>query len=319
MEEGMKKVMYVALLVAMICSTMVFANGQKDSAAGGKIKITLITMDSIDEHWLKVKAGAEAKAAELGNVELTFNAPPGKVDANVQLQMVEDAITKRANAIMLAPLNKDALSPGVEKAKAAGIKVIMIDSGVSTKNYDAFFATNNGNAARLAADTLAKLVGEKGKIAIINAQAGAGTTMTRENEFKDQIKTKYPNIQIVGVQYSDGDKTKAMNQALDFMTANPDLAGFYGCNEGSTVGLAQAVAQNGKSEKIKVVGFDFSNDTKALIQQKAIQATMVQNPYQMGYQGVDAAVRALKGENLGGKTIDTGVTVATLENLASIK
>jgi ABC-type sugar transport system, periplasmic component len=315
----MKKVLYVALLLAMICSTVVFANGKKDAAANGKIKITLITMDSIDEHWLKVKAGAEAKASELGNIELTFNAPPGKVDANVQLQMVEDAITKRANAIMLAPLNKDALTPGVEKAKAAGIKVIMIDSGVSTKNYDAFFATNNGNAARLAADTLAKLVGEKGKIAIINAQAGAGTTMTRENEFKDQIKTKYPNIQIVGVQYSDGDKTKAMNQALDFMTANPDLAGFYGCNEGSTVGLAQAVAQNGKSEKIKVVGFDFSNDTKALIQQKAIQATMVQNPYQMGYQGVDAAVRALKGENLGGKTIDTGVTVATLENLASIK
>jgi ribose transport system substrate-binding protein len=79
------------------------------------------------------------------------------------------------------------------------------------------------------------------------------------------------------------------------------------------------VAQSGKSEKIKVVGFDFSNDTKALIQQKAIQATMVQNPYQMGYLGVDAGVRAVKGEAFGGKTIDTGVTVATLENLASIK
>ncbi len=315
----MKKVLCAAVCFALVCGTMAFAGGKKDAAADGKIKITLITMDSIDEHWLKVKAGAEAKAAELGNVELTFNAPPGKVDANVQLQMVEDAITKRANVIMLAPLNKDALSPGVDKATAAGIKVIMVDSGVSTSNYEAFFATNNGNAARLAADTLAKLLDGKGKIAIINAQAGAGTTMTRENEFKDQMKTKYPNIEIVGVQYSDGDKTKAMNQALDFMTANPDLAGFYGCNEGSTVGLAQAVAQSGKAEKIKVVGFDFSNDTKALIQQKAIQATMVQNPYQMGYLGVDAGVRAVKGEAFGGKTIDTGVTVATLENLASIK
>ncbi len=314
----MKKVLFLAMFVALACSVATFANGKKE-ADNGKIKITLITMDSIDEHWLKVKAGAEAKSAELGNVELTFNAPPGKVDANVQLQMVEDAITKRANVIMLAPLNKDALAPGVEKATAAGIKVIMIDSGVSTDKYEAFFATNNGNAARTAADTLAKLIGEKGKIAIINAQAGAGTTMTRENEFKDQIKTKYPNIQIVGVQYSDGDKTKAMNQALDFMTANPDLAGFYGCNEGATVGLAQAVAQSGKAGKVKVVGFDFSNDTKALIQQGAIQATMVQNPYQMGYLGVDAGVRALQGTSFGGKTVDTGVTVATLDNLASIK
>jgi len=307
------------LCVAMAFSSAVFAAGNKEAAGSGKIKITLITMDSIDEHWLKVKAGAEAKAAEMGNVELTFNAPPGKVDANVQLQMVEDAITKRADVIMLAPLNKDALSPGVEKAKAAGIKVIMVDSGVSTPKYDAFFATDNGAAARTAADTLAALLGGKGKIAIINAQAGAGTTMTRENEFKAQIKAKYPGIEIVGVQYSDGDKTKAMNQALDFMTANPALAGFYGCNEGSTVGLAQAVVQSGKAEKVKVVGFDFSNDTKALIQQKAIQATMVQNPYQMGYLGVDAGVRALKGEDFGGKTIDTGVTVATLENLSSIK
>ncbi len=219
---------------------------------------------------------------------------------------------------MLAPLNKDALVPGVEKAKAAGITVIMVDSGVNTTKYDAFFATDNGAAARTAADTLSKLLEGKGKVAIINAQAGAGTTMTRENDFKDQMK-KYPGIQIVGVQYSDGDKTKALNQALDFMTANPDLAGFYGCNEGSTVGLAQAVLQTGKAEKIKVVGFDFSADTKSLIQQKAIQATMVQNPYVMGYQGVDAGVRAFKGENFGGKTIDTGVSVATLENLASIK
>lgn len=315
----MKRVLLVALFVAMACSTMVFAAGKKEAAGSGKIKITLITMDSIDEHWLKVKAGAEAKAAELGNVELTFNAPPGKVDANVQLQMVEDAITKRANVIMLAPLNKDALSPGVEKAKAAGIKVIMIDSGVSTTKYDAFFATDNGQAARTAADTLGALIGGKGKVAIINAQAGAGTTMTRENEFKAEMKAKFPNVVIVGVQYSDGDKTKAMNQALDFMTANPDLAGFYGCNEGSTVGLAQAVVQTGKAGKIMVVGFDFSNDTKALIQQKAIQATMVQNPYVMGYKGVDAGVRAVKGEDFGGKTIDTGVTVATLDNLASIK
>jgi len=314
----MKRVLSIALFIALVFSTAAFAGGKKDAAADGKIKITLITMDSQDEHWLKVKAGAEAKAAELGNVELTFNAPPGKVDANVQLQMVEDAITKRANVIMLAPLNKDALVPGVEKAKAAGITVIMVDSGVNTTKYDAFFATDNGAAARTAADTLSKLLEGKGKVAIINAQAGAGTTMTRENDFKDQMK-KYPGIQIVGVQYSDGDKTKALNQALDFMTANPDLAGFYGCNEGSTVGLAQAVLQTGKAEKIKVVGFDFSADTKSLIQQKAIQATMVQNPYVMGYQGVDAGVRAFKGENFGGKTIDTGVSVATLENLASIK
>jgi ribose transport system substrate-binding protein len=288
------------------------------SAQAKKIKVTLITMDSIDEHWLKVKAGAAAKAKELGNIELTFNAPPGKVDSAVQLQMVEDAITKRAAVIMLAPLNKDALTPGVEKAKKAGITVIIIDSYVTTDNYDAFFSTDNGAAARLAADELAKNIGGKGKIAIVNAQAGSGTTMLRENEFKAQIKAKYPDIVIVGTQYSDGDKTKALNQATDFMTANPDLAGIYATNEGSTVGVGNAVEQAKKIGVVKVVGFDWSADTKALVAKDILQATMVQNPYQMGYLGLQAAVDILNKKTVP-KKVDTGVMVVTKANMDKVK
>jgi ribose transport system substrate-binding protein len=316
----MKKVVLTVLAVALplVFSVSLWAGGKTD-ASSGKIKVTLITMDSIDEHWLKVKAGAQAKADELGNVELTFNAPPGKVDAAVQLQMVEDAITKKSDVILLAPLNKDALSPGVEKAKKAGIKVIIIDSAVSTSDYDAFFSTDNGAAARTAADTLAELIGGTGKVAIVNAQAGAGTTMTRENDFKDQIAKKYPGITVVGTQYSDGDKTKALNIALDFLTANPDLAGFYGCNEGSTVGVGNAVDQRGAAGTVKVVGFDWSADTKSLVERDILQATMVQNPYEMGYQGVQAGIDAHNGKAISPKDADTGVTVATKANAGSIK
>lgn len=311
---------WLALLIALCFASVgtAIAGGRGD-AASGKLKISLITMDSIDEHWLKVKAGAEKKAAELGNVALTFAAPAGKVDANAQLQLVEDAITKQAQAIILAPLHAEALIPGVEKAKAAGIPVIHVDCAVNKPIYDAFFATDNGGAARLAADELAKRIGGKGKIAIVNAQAGASTTMLRENEFRAQIKEKYPDIEIIGVQYSDGDKTKALNQAQDFMVANPDLKGFYGCNEGSSVGVGQAVLQAGKAGQIMVVGFDFSNDTKALIEQGAMQATMVQNPFVMGYEGLAAAVACIQGEKMNGKTVDTGVTVVTKDNLASVK
>jgi ribose transport system substrate-binding protein len=306
-----------ALLVALTGVLPVWAKGRSE-ASDGKIKVIFIAMDSIDEHWLKVKAGTEDKAAELGNVALTFNAPPGKVDASVQLQMVEDAITQQVDAILLAPLNRDALVPGVEKAKAAGIKVVIIDSGVSTSDYDAFFSTDNGAAARLAADELAKLINSQGKIAIVNAQAGSGTTMTRENDFKDQITKNYPNITIVGTQYSDGDKTRALNIATDFMTANPDLAGFYATNEGSTVGTGNAIDQAGKAGAIKFVGFDWSADTKALVDNGVLQASMVQNPYQMGYLGVQAAVDLVSGKPVT-KDVDTGVTVATKANADSIK
>jgi ribose transport system substrate-binding protein len=314
----MKKVVLgVVLMAALVGSLPVWAGARKDATSDGKIKVIFIAMDSIDEHWLKVKAGTEDKAKELGNVDLSFNAPPGKVDANVQLQMIEDAITKRMDAILLAPLDKDALNPGVDKARQAGIKVIIIDSGVTT-GYDAFLRTDNGGAARTAADELAKLLNGTGKVAIINAQPGAATAMLRENDFKDQVATKYPGITIVGTQYSDGDKTKALNIALDFMTSNPDLAGIYATNEGSTVGGGNGIDQAGKTGTVKFVGFDWSADTKSLIEKGVLQATMVQNPYQMGYLGVQAAVDLVQGKTIQ-KEVDTGVTVATNANKDSIK
>ncbi|PKM50492.1 MAG: sugar ABC transporter substrate-binding protein [Firmicutes bacterium HGW-Firmicutes-7] len=290
-----------------------------DEGATKELVITLITMDSMDEHWLKVKNGAEDAASELGNVKVIFDAPQTKVDATVQAQLVENAIVNKSDAIMLAALDKEALKPVVEKAKQAGIPVIFVDSGVNTDQYDAFFSTNNAAAAETAAVELASLIGEKGKIAIINAQAGAGTTMTRENAFADKIKADYPNIEIVGVQYSDGDKQKALNYATDFMTQYPDLVGFYACNEGSTVGVGNAVDQSGKGDGISVVGFDFSADVKALIEKGAIKASMVQNPYVMGYEGVKASVEIVNGNTLNPKDIDTGVTVAREDNLSEIK
>jgi ribose transport system substrate-binding protein len=313
-----KKVIFGAALLAAVLGVLPLWAGGGQQQSNGKIRITLITMDSVNEHWIKLRNGAEDKARELGNVELTFNAPPGKTDASIQLQMVEDAITKQAQVIMLAPLHADALIPGIEKAHRAGIKIVLVDAGANTDQYDTFLATDNGAAARTAADTLAQLIGGKGKIAIMNAQAGAGTTMTRENEFKDQIAKKYPGITIVGTQYSDGDKTKALNYGLDFMTANPDLVGFYGCNEDSSIGVANAVNQVGKAGIVKVVGFDWTADTKTMIKNGVMQASMVQNPYTMGYEGVQAAVDLLAGKPVPRLT-DTGVTVATKENADSIK
>ncbi|WP_312642192.1 ABC transporter substrate-binding protein [Hydrogenoanaerobacterium sp.] len=326
-----KSVRILALTLALLLTFTMAACGKAPASSSSsaatsgtgeatkELTITLITMDSMDEHWLKVKKGAEDAAAELGNIKLNFDAPQTKVDATVQAQLVENAITNKSDAIMLAPLDKEALKPAVEKAKEAGIPVILIDSAVNTESYDAFFSTNNAAAAELAADKLAELVGKKGQIAIINAQAGSATTMTREKAFTDKIAKDYPDMQVVGIQYSDGDKQKALNYTTDFMTKFPDIVGFYATNEGATVGCANAVDQAGKSDSIQIVGFDFSDDTKALIEKGAVKASMVQNPYVMGNEGLKAAAKLAKGETIEPKDVDTGVTVATKENLAEIK
>jgi len=308
----MKKILLIALCVFALAG-MVWARGAQ--SGGGGTRISIITMDNVDEHWLKLRNGAEDKAKELG-VTVTFDAG-NKWDPALQLSILEDTITKKVDAILLAPCDAAALVPGIEKARAAGIPVVLVDSGANT-DYATLIGTDNGAAARLAADELAKLINGRGKIAIVNAQAGAGTTMLRENEFKAQIASKYPNITIVGTQYSDGDTTRALNIATDFMTANPDLAGIYATNEGSTVGTGMAIEQAGKGGNVKLVGWDWTANTLGLVQRGVLSASMVQNPYQMGYLGVQSAVDLINKKSVQ-KNVDSGVIVATKDNASTIK
>lgn len=299
----MRKVSKVLLLSSVFLGLTTGVFAQK--------KFVLITMDSMDEHWLSVKKGAETKAKELGDVDIIFRAPAGKVDPNEQTRMVEDAINQKVDAILLAPSDKSALGPVVERAIDQKIPVVIIDSPVDAEGYVTFLSTDNYAAGALAADTLAKLVEEKGKVGIINAQPGAGTAIARSSGFEDRLKEKYPNMKVAGIQYSNGDKAVALNQATDMMTANPDLVGFYGSNEGSTVGISRALEEAGNIGKIKLVGFDFSQDTITGLKNGSIQASMVQNPEKMGYDGVGAAYDSLNGRSVPNH-VDTGVKVVTV-------
>ncbi len=289
------------------------------AASGDKIKVSCITMDSIDEHWLKLQAGAQA-AADKANVDIRFDAPASKIDATQQASLVENAINDKVDGIMLAALDQTALSNVVDKAHEAGIKVVLVDSGVETKNWDAFYSTDNAKAAQQAADKMAELVGEKGTIGVVNAQAGAGTTQIREQSFMQQIADKYPDMKCLDAVYTDGDKQKALAAANDLMNGYSDLVGIYGCNEGATVGVGQAIEQAGKQDAISVVGFDFSKDVETMIESGAIKATMVQNPKVMGQKGVEAIVKLMNGETIPEeeREVDTGVTVTTKENLEQV-
>lgn len=314
----MKKIFMIASVVLLLVGC-----GSKDKETA-KVenenkKMILITMDSLDEHWLSVKSGAEEKAKELGGIDIIFRAPTGKVDPNEQTRMVEDAITEQADAILLAPSDSSALAPVVDRAIESNIPVVIIDSSVDTEGYLTFLATDNYAAAESAADTMAELVDSKGKIAIIMAQPGSGTTIARTKGFEDRLAKKYPNMSVVTVQYSNGDKSLALNQATDIMTANPDLVGFYGGNEGSTVGVARAIKEAGKVGKIKLVGFDKSSDIIDGIESGTIQASMVQNPEVMGSKAVESAYNYISTGEKGEDKIDTGVTVVTKENLNKIK
>ncbi len=303
----MKKALSILLCLAMILSLMAgCSSGEKPAAAnsGETYKIALITMDSIDQHWITLKEGAEKAAAELG-VELTFMAPNTKDDA-LQIEQVNNAVSAGNKAIIVAANGPDAISSALKEAAAAGVKIIYVDSPANVE-AEATFSTDNTAAGKTAGETMIEALTAKGvtsgKIGIVNVNAATASTVAREAGFRSAFEGT--GFELLETQYGEGDAAKSQSIAENYITQG--VVGIFGCNEGSTNGAGNAV--KAAAADVVCVGFDKSDAIMGLIEDGFILATMAQNPDVMGYEGVKAAVAALKGEKLGGAVTDTGVSV----------
>jgi len=306
----MRKVVAM-VLVASLALTMVCANGQTESAAKKNWKIQLITMDQMDQHWANVDKGAQKAAAELGNVDYKWNAPAAKDDAQ-QIECINNAVAQGANAILLAANGPDAVTAALKEATNAGVKIVYVDSAA---NYagEATFATDNTAAGTTAGEQLLKKLGEmgisSGKIGIISVNTATASTVQREAGFRKAFDGK--GFTILETQYCDGDAARSKDAAANFITQG--VVGLFGANEGSTVGVGNAIHESGS--KVVGVGFDKSDMIKELIKNGYLLCTMAQNLDVMGYEGLKAAVDVLSGKSLGGKIVDTGVSVLTKANI----
>ena len=267
-------------------------------------KIALITMDSIDQHWVTLNEGAQAKAKELG-VEVTFMSPNTKDDAQ-QIEAVNNAVSAKVDAIMVAANGPDAISGALEEAKAAGIKIIYVDSPANVE-AEATFSTNNNAAGKTAGEEMIAALKEKGieegKIGVISVNAATDSTLQRDAGFRSAFEgTKF---ELLETQYGEGDAAKSQAIAENFITQG--VVGLFGANEGSTAGVGNAI--KAAEKEIVGVGFDKSDAILGLIEDGYLLATMAQNPDKMGSMGVEAAVKVLNGESLGGEVVDTGVSV----------
>ena len=280
------------------------AEGEAAASADGA-KIALITMDSIDQHWISLNEGAQKAAGELG-VEVTFMSPNTKDDAQ-QIECVNNAVAGGYQAIIVAANGPDAISSALKEAIDAGIKVVYVDSPANV-DAEATFSTDNVAAGTTAGEEMIKALEAKnitgGDIGIVNVNAATQSTVDRENGFRKAFEGTGFNL--LETQYGEGDAAKSQTIAENYITQK--VVGIFGCNEGSTTGTGNAIKASGSSD-IVGVGFDKSDAIQGLIIDGYLLCTMAQNPDVMGYEGVKAAVAAIGGESLGGKVTDTGVSV----------
>ncbi len=268
-------------------------------------KVALITMDSIDQHWVTLNEGAQKKAAELG-VSVTFMSPNTKDDAQ-QIECVNNAVAGGYNAIMVAANGPDAISSALKEAASAGVKIVYVDSPANV-DAEATFSTDNKAAGKTAGEEMLKALKDAGvttgSIGVINVNAATDSCVMREEGFRSAFEgTDYT---ILETQYGEGDAAKSQSIAENYITQG--VVGIFGCNEGSTTGAGNAIKAAGK-DGIIGVGFDKSDAILGLIDDGYLLCTMAQNPDVMGSMGVEACVQALEGNSLGGVVKDTGVSV----------
>ena len=313
----MKKFFNFAALV--LVALVIFAGcgkqpaGEPASPEGAlKGSIAVIPKGTTHIFWQSVHAGAEAAGKEFG-FKIFWNGPERETDRERQIQIIEDFIVQKVSGIVLAPLDKKALIPSVEKLDAIKLPCAIIDSGIDTDKVLTFAATDNFQGGVLAAKRMGEILGGKGKVVVVKYVPGSGSTTERENGFIETIQKEFSGIQIVDAKYGQDTVETALQATEDLLTRNKDLQGLYACNASTSVGALQGL-QSQKRSEVKMIGFDAEKALLDGLKAGQIDALVVQNPFKMGYEGVKAVALKLKGEAVA-KRIDTGVEVITKARL----
>ena len=280
--------------------------------------IPVIVKDTTSQYWQIVLAGARKAGQEL-KIHVPELGAQSESDIAGQITALENAVSEHPAAIVIAPTQFAALGPPITAA-AKEVKIIGIDSGADTKAFTSFLSTDNVKGGEEAGEALAAAIKAKtgkdaGDVALITALPGVGSLDQREQGFKRAL-ARHPGLKLVASRIADGQPTTGLNIMTDLLTANPHLAGVFASNLPMIQGAAQALAEANRAGQVALVGYDSDKTLVDFLNQGVIKALVVQDPYRMGYEGVQIALKASKGESVP-KEIDTGVTVITKANVNS--
>ncbi|MGC9538194.1 substrate-binding domain-containing protein [Streptomyces sp. UG1] len=293
--------------VAIVGATSFLHTGSSASSAQ-RMGLSLSTLNN--PFFVQIRAGAQAEAKKLG-VDLTVT--DAQNDASQQANQLQNFTSSGVGAIIVNPVDSDAAGNSVKAADKAGIPVIAVDRGVNNAKTDALVASDNVAGGELAAKAIAEKLGGKGRIVILQGQAGTSAARERAQGFANGLKA-YPGIQVVAQQPADFDRTKGLDVMSNLLQAHPDVQGVIAANDEMALGAVKALgAKAGKS--VSVVGFDGTPDGLKAVEAGTLYASVAQQPTQLGRIAVDNALKALQGEKVE-QTVKVPVKVVTKENVA---
>lgn len=275
-----------------------------------------------DQFWVDMKEGAEATAKEL-NVQLSFQAPEKETNVEKQIELVENAIVRKVDAIILSACDSKALNPSIVKANKAGIPVILVNDTIdmtALKADGGFVETYTGIDQYQAASLAGKFAASKldgGKVVLLEGPAGVDALAQRLDGFRDHVEGQ-KGFQVVASQTANCDRNEAFNVMQNILTSNPDVSIVWAINAEMGQGAIQAIEQAGKTGAISVFDFDASEDDIKAIKAGTLVGSVAQYPKLQARAAIEACLKVLDGKKLDAHTV-TKAELITKDNVQNIK
>ena len=295
------------------CQTSADDTNARDGA-GESLQIAVIPKGTTHEFWKAIHAGAEKAAHEL-EVDVIWQGPQKEDDRQMQIQVVQNFISRGIDAIVLAPLDSRSLVGPVEAAVRRGIPVVVIDSGLDSEAHTSFIATDNYQGGRMGGEHLAKLIGGEGRVVMLRYQEGSASTTNRERGFLDALREHAPDAELlVDNMYAGATMEKALQVSQNILNRFSEIDAIWTPNESSTQGMLRALETSGRAGSIHFVGFDVNQTLLDAMRDGKLDGLVVQDPFAMGFEGVRTAVDIVQGREVEEK-VDTRSVLVTPENI----
>ncbi len=321
----MKKCFMLFLAVLAVLALFVVSCGAKDSgsASGENVKEIAVILKATDsEFWQSMAMGARKyQENNPGTVNITVYGPQTEADIAGLVAILENVVSQNPDAILVAPPNADSIIASVNEAMGKGIPVVTADNSINTK-VTAHIATDNIVGGSEAADALVAAIQAKGqalrgKVSII-APDVFEVIDNRIRGFRERMAVIAPDVEIMDPRYCDNDIAKSLNISQDILLSTTDLIGFYGANNHSADGVARALRETGKYDVISTVAYDSDPEEIQALADGVINALVVQDPWALGYKGVEFLMQTLNGETVE-EYFNPGVTVIKTDAMNEAK
>ena len=284
------------------------------TAATEQHTVALVAKSTQTEFWLSVFAGAEAAATEY-NLKLTITGPETEEDYEAQNRMVADAVAAGAEALVFSAIDYENNASAIDEAARAGVKIVAIDSSVASDMVSTYIGTDNYAAGRMAAQAALERVEGELIVGIVNYDISSANGQEREHGAVDLLQES-GRAEVAAVINTLAEAGQAKEDTEAMLAEHPEINVLLAFNEPTSVGAAEAVSALGLSESVFLVGFDSNVATVDGLQEGSVDALVVQNPYAMGYLGVESAYKLLAGQGDSlEKTVDTSTQVVDRENI----